>query len=318
MANVRIALMDFKEKENRLDDFKYNVIPCLRNEIQSKSIVITDHDFDDIITDKSQLFNKACTKIIFKDYLENHKMKVSELQLILNDLYESFLLKQKKTKKSSTKSLSRKTMVEAVTEKNVSKKVVSDKLNTPISQTNASKKVVSNDDGVKVANAKKAVSNSAKLNTPISQTNVSKKVVSNDDGVKVATAKKVVYNSAKLNTPISQTNVSKKVVSNDDGVKVAIAKKFVSNIDDGIDKTITTPISSKTKVSKNSQNAITYCISLFEDYVSKSSCKFTFLTIRCYCNFLSCRSAVIFIFFGVITLYQRYGVDISYINNILC
>ena len=98
MANVRIALMDFKEKENRLEDFKYNVIPCLRNEIQSKSIVITDHEFDDIITDKSQLFNKACTKIIFKDYLENHKMKVSELQLILNDLYESFLLKQTKPK----------------------------------------------------------------------------------------------------------------------------------------------------------------------------------------------------------------------------
>ena len=66
-------------------------------------------------------------------------------------------------------------MVEAVTKKNVSKKVVSAKLNTPISQTNASKKVVSNDDGVKVATAKKVVSNSAKLNTPISQTNISKK-----------------------------------------------------------------------------------------------------------------------------------------------
>ena len=199
IANVRIALMDFKEKENRLDDFKHNVIPCLRNEIQSKSIVITDHEFDDIIKDKSQLFNKACTRIIFKEYLEDHKMKVSELQVILNDLHDSFLLTQTKTKKS----------------KNVSKKVV----------------------------------------------------------------------SAKLKTLISQTNASKKVVSNDDGVKVAIAKKLVSNIDDGIDKKITTPISSKTKVSKNSQNAITYCISLFEDYFSKNSCKFTFLTIRCYCNF---------------------------------
>ena len=122
MANVRIALMDFKEKENRLEDFKYNVIPCLRNEILSKSIVIHDHEFGDTESDNSQLFNKTCTKIIFKDYLENHKMKVSELQLILNDLYESFLLKKTKTKKSSTKSLSRKTTVEAVIEKNVSKK----------------------------------------------------------------------------------------------------------------------------------------------------------------------------------------------------
>ena len=139
IANVRIALMDFKEKEDRLDDFKHNVIPCLRNEIQSKSIVITDHEFDDIIKDKSQLFNKTCTRIIFKEYLEDHKMKVSELQVILNDLHDSFLLTQTKTKKS----------------KNVSKKVVSAKLKTLISQTNASKKVVSNDDGVKVAISKK-------------------------------------------------------------------------------------------------------------------------------------------------------------------
>ena len=96
IANVRIALMDFKEKEDRLDDFKHNVIPCLRNEILSKSIVITDHEFDVIIKDKSQLFNKTCTRIIFKEYLENHKMKVSELQLILNDLYEPFFFNHKK------------------------------------------------------------------------------------------------------------------------------------------------------------------------------------------------------------------------------
>ena len=81
---------------------------------------------------------------------------------------------------------------------------------------------------------------------------------------------------------------------------------------------ITTPISSKTKLSKNSKNAITYCMSLFEDYVSNSSCKFSFKTIRCYYNFLYCCLPVIFILFVVITLYQCYGVDISYINNILC
>ena len=290
MVNVRIRLMDFKEKENRLKDFEYNVIPCLRNEILSKSAVIHDHEFGvDTITDKSQLFNKACTKIIFKDYLEKHRMKVSELQLILNDLYESFLLKKTKTKKSSTKS--RKTTIEAVTDKNVSKKVVSAKLNTP-SSTKSRKTTV---EAVTEKNVSKKVV-SDKLNTPsstksrkttveaVSEKNVSKKVV-----------------SAKLNTPISQTNVSKKIVSNDDGVKVATAKKVVSNIDDGIDKKITTPISSKTKVSKNSQNAITYCMSLFEDYVSKSSCKFTFLTIRCYCNFLYCCSAVIFFFYNFIS-----------------
>ena len=200
IANVRIALMDFKEKENRLDDFKHNVIPCLRNEIQSKSIVITDHEFDDIIKDKSQLFNKACTRIIFKEYLEDHKMKVSELQVILNDLHDSFLLTQTKTKKS----------------KNVSKKVVSAKLKTLISQTNASKKVVSNDDGVKVANAKKVVS--AKLNTPISKTNVSKKVVSNDDGVKVAIAKKLVSNIDGVNaTEVFNCTAVRKILVDTDG-----------------------------------------------------------------------------------------------------
>ena len=67
IANVTITLMNFKEKKNRLEDFEYNVIPCLWNEITSKSIVIHDHDFGvDTINDKSQLFNMACTKIILK------------------------------------------------------------------------------------------------------------------------------------------------------------------------------------------------------------------------------------------------------------
>ena len=87
-------------------------------------------------------------------------------------------------------------------------------------------------------------------------------------------------------------------------------------------KRTTTPITSNTKVTKNSKDAITYCMSLFEDYITMSSCKFTFLIIRCYCNFYivlyqQC-SAMIFILFVVITLYQLCDVDISYINNIEC
>ena len=125
IVNVTINLMDFKEKQNRLEDFEYNVIPCLRNEILSRSIVIHDHESGvDTITDKRQLFNMTCTKIVFKDYLENHNMKVSELQLILNDLYESFSLNKIKTKKSSNKASSRNTTVEDVTEKNISTEVV--------------------------------------------------------------------------------------------------------------------------------------------------------------------------------------------------
>ena len=83
---------ELQGEKNRLDAFEYNVKPCLRNEIISKSIVDHDHEFVvDKIFDKSQLFNMACTKIIFKDYLENNNMKVSELQLILNDVYASFI-----------------------------------------------------------------------------------------------------------------------------------------------------------------------------------------------------------------------------------
>ena len=92
IANVTISLMNFKEKKNRLEDFEFNVKHCPRNEITSKSIVIHEHEFGvDTINDKSQLFNMACTKIFFKDYLENNNMKVSELQPILNNVYASFI-----------------------------------------------------------------------------------------------------------------------------------------------------------------------------------------------------------------------------------
>ena len=40
----------------------------------------------------------------FKDYLENNNMKVSELQLILNDVYASFI-KDNSSKKTKTKNL---------------------------------------------------------------------------------------------------------------------------------------------------------------------------------------------------------------------
>ena len=40
----------------------------------------------DIISDAGRMFNFACTKIMFKDYLEDNNMKVCELQVIINDL----------------------------------------------------------------------------------------------------------------------------------------------------------------------------------------------------------------------------------------
>ena len=81
--------MDLKQKRDRLDNYDYNVKHCLRNEIKSKSIVNNKFGVDSI-SDAGRTFNFACTKIMFKDYLEDNK-KVCELQIIINDLYNSFV-----------------------------------------------------------------------------------------------------------------------------------------------------------------------------------------------------------------------------------
>ena len=69
----------------------------------------------------------VCTKIIFKDYLEDNIIKVCELQATLNDVYAPFIndnsSKKSKTKQSSAKLSSRKTTVEADTENNILNKV---------------------------------------------------------------------------------------------------------------------------------------------------------------------------------------------------
>ena len=82
--------MDFKQQKDRLDDFDYNVKHCHRNEISSKSTVIDELVVDNIDA-AGRSFNIACTKIMFKDYLEDNNMKVCELQVILNDVYQSFI-----------------------------------------------------------------------------------------------------------------------------------------------------------------------------------------------------------------------------------
>ena len=45
----------------------------------------------DNIDDAGRLFNSVYTKIMFKDYLEDNNMKVCELQVIINDVYLSFV-----------------------------------------------------------------------------------------------------------------------------------------------------------------------------------------------------------------------------------
>ena len=51
------------------------------------------------------MFNLACTQIIFKDYLEYHKMKVNKLQVSIDDLYHQFI-KEISAKKSSKNKIS--------------------------------------------------------------------------------------------------------------------------------------------------------------------------------------------------------------------
>ena len=63
------------------------------------------------------------------------------------------------------------------------------------------------------------------------------------------------------------------------------------------EKKITTPITSPlnknytemkvTKVTKILKDTITYCMSLFDDYITTNSYKFIFLMIRCYCIFIN-------------------------------
>ena len=309
----------------------------------------------------------TCTKIVFKDYLENHNMKVSELQLILNDLYESFSLNKTKTKKSSNKASSRNTTVEDVTEKNISTEVVtniekmlvkkteieitstsadkdksklSNNENTDqISDTKMSEKEKPNDKltaggnviaGVNIENGNENVVTNV---TVPDEKEITKLVASNENVVtnvavpdeKIGT-KLVSKNEGNLKpTSISDEMDVTNVAGTNEGNMKPLSipdEKQVTNMDvrnAGSKKTaeaegavnnplITTPISSKTKLSKNSKNAITYCMSLFEDYVSKSSCKFTFLMIRCYRNFF------ILLFHGDFYLVCCYNV----ISTLLC
>ena len=82
--------MVFNRKQDRLNNFDYNFKLCLQNEIKSKSYVNNEFGVSRM-SDAGQMFNFACTHIIFKYYLENNNMKVCELQVIVNDLYNSFV-----------------------------------------------------------------------------------------------------------------------------------------------------------------------------------------------------------------------------------
>ena len=81
--------MEFKQKEDRIENFDFNVKPCLNNEIKSKRCVNNEFGIDH--SDTGQKFNFDCTQITFKDYLEQNKMKMNELQVIINDLYHQFV-----------------------------------------------------------------------------------------------------------------------------------------------------------------------------------------------------------------------------------
>ena len=65
----------FQAKKDQFDNFDYNVKHCLRNEIKSKSIVNNEFGVDSI-SDAGRTFNFVCTKIMFKNYLEDNNMIV--------------------------------------------------------------------------------------------------------------------------------------------------------------------------------------------------------------------------------------------------
>ena len=63
--------MDINQKVNRLENFNFNVKPCLYNERKSKSCVNNEFGID--YSDAGQIFNLICSQIISKDYLEHKK-----------------------------------------------------------------------------------------------------------------------------------------------------------------------------------------------------------------------------------------------------
>ena len=89
VANISIQLMDFAQKQERMENYDYNVKSCLHNEIESKCCI--NNEFRKDHSDVGQMINFVCTQIKFNDYLKQSKMKVNVLQVIINALYYRFV-----------------------------------------------------------------------------------------------------------------------------------------------------------------------------------------------------------------------------------
>ena len=81
--------MSYAHKQVRMDTFKYKLKISLKAEILSRCSGNLNNGLD--IVNAGRMVNYTCTTIVFKFYLEENKMKVTELQVILNDLFNPFV-----------------------------------------------------------------------------------------------------------------------------------------------------------------------------------------------------------------------------------
>ena len=77
--------MSFTDKQARMNTFNYKVKMYLKAKILSRCNGNLNNGLDNV--NIGRMFNNACTTIVFKFFLEENKMKVAELQVILDDLF---------------------------------------------------------------------------------------------------------------------------------------------------------------------------------------------------------------------------------------
>lgn len=77
IANICLQLVSYTEKEKRIDSINSNINITVNDNILAQCSSFLNNESD--ITKVDAKFNIGCTKIDFRFYLKEYKMKVSEL-----------------------------------------------------------------------------------------------------------------------------------------------------------------------------------------------------------------------------------------------
>ena len=86
---MSLHLISFAHKQVRMDTFKYKLKISLKAEILSRCSGNLNNGLD--IVNAGRMVNYTCATIVFKFYSEENKMMVTELQVILDDIFNPFV-----------------------------------------------------------------------------------------------------------------------------------------------------------------------------------------------------------------------------------